>query len=69
MANRMQKDIINEYSGGRYISYKDIPVEVQHEIQKIVVGQLYPYLNIADATSWYKLAQERFEQLEPNIMK
>jgi len=69
MANRMQKDIINEYSGGRYISYKDIPVEVQSEIQKIVVGQLYPYLNIADATSWYKLAQERFEQLEPNIMK
>ena len=44
-----------------------LTTEERAEIQKTVIQRVYPYLYIADKSSWYSLAAERAKQIDPNV--
>lgn len=65
LANRYNYNRMKELTGDKYWKYKDLPVEIQQQLNRETVELYYPYMFIADKTSWYKAITEYIWQHYP----
>lgn len=70
-ANKLQDKLVTEMNARKgnneTTNEKKLLSEEKTEIQKTVISKLYPFMYIADKSSWYSLIIERTKQLEPNL--
>jgi hypothetical protein len=58
LANQYEYNLMKKLSGKPYPSSKDFTPEEYSQIQRSTLENFYPYMFMADKTSWYKAITE-----------
>ena len=58
LASQYENDRVKEITWDKYWSWKDLSVQAQNDLQRETVSKFYPYMFLADKTSWYKAITE-----------
>jgi hypothetical protein len=58
LANKEEYELMQKVTGNKYPSTKDLTEEEMSAIQRQVLQDYYPYMFVADKTSWYKAITE-----------
>lgn len=72
-ANRMQDKLVEQTNLANGVPLKSaksentLSTDELTEIQKTVIQRTYPYMYIADKSSWYSLIAERAKQIDPSV--
>ena len=58
LANKEEYELMQKVTGNKYPNTKDLTEEEMSAIQRQVLQDYYPYMFVADKTSWYKAITE-----------
>ena len=58
LASQYENDRVKEITWDKYWSWRDLSTQAQNDLQRETVSKFYPYMFLADKTSWYKAITE-----------